>query len=225
MMGTPLRDAASANPTPAWLYPVGIIVAILIGSAAADPKILLALIIVIIVAVLLIAGARNPWIGLCIIIAQYPVINTLRTIYTAHHLPVFAGGVRFLPDFLQLVIIAQLMICAIRDRRLRLKIFPDDIPIVVYILVGIYSRGCRATTYPSLWGDERLVLIHNSGYILFGHSMAPAYKCARYALFELDGALLLYCTRTLALRIYHAPGMVHSSATRRAWILRSRWHG
>lgn len=125
--------------TPWWLYLLGVIGAVAVGAAAAYPKALLALIVLGVVGVMLVGAVRNPWVALAIIVAQYPVINTLRTIYTAHHLPVFTSGVRFFPDLLQIIILLQLLIWGIKNPRYRLKIYGDDLPIVTYIIVGIYS--------------------------------------------------------------------------------------
>ncbi|MBC8138837.1 MAG: O-antigen ligase family protein [Fibrella sp.] len=138
--GVPASSRPITRPaTPWWMYVVGVLGAVAVGVAAAFPKAFVAVLILGLVAVLLVGAVRNPWIALAVIIAQYPVMNTLRTIYTAHHLPVFAGGVRFFPDFLQMIILAQLLIWGIKNPRYRLKIYGDDLPVALYVIVGIYS--------------------------------------------------------------------------------------
>lgn len=149
--------------TPRWLYLAGVLGAIAVGAAAAYPKALLALIVLGGVCAMLFGAVRNPWVALAIIVAQYPVMNTLRTIYTAHHLPVFTSGVRFFPDLLQIIILLQLLIWGIKNPRYRLKIYGDDLPVLTYILVGIYSVIIAGqVTHP--WGPI------NGWYV----SMTPA---------------------------------------------------
>jgi O-antigen ligase len=133
------------------LYVLGVVGAVGIGAAAAFPKVFIALTLLGLVVTLLVGALRNPWTALAVIIAQYPVMNTLRTIYTAHHLPVFGSGVRFFPDFLQMIILAQLLIWGIKNPRYRLKIYGDDVPVVTYIVVGIYSVVVAAQ-YTHPWG-------------------------------------------------------------------------
>ncbi len=121
------------------MYALAGLLAVLFGVAAAYPKAFIAVVVLSAVGYLFWKALQNPWVALSIVVAQYPIMNTLRTIYSAHHIPVFAGGVRFFPDFLQYVIIGQLLLRAVRDPRYQLKIYGDDLPVVTYLIVGVYS--------------------------------------------------------------------------------------
>lgn len=121
------------------MYALAVLLAGGIGAAAAFPKAFVALFILVIIATVAVASLRNPWTALLVTVVQYPVITTLRTLYTAFHLPVFFSGARFLPELLQCLILAYLLIRGSRDARFRLRIYGDDLPVVAYIITGIYS--------------------------------------------------------------------------------------
>ncbi len=190
---TPVQETRPV--TPWWLYVAGILGAVAVGTAAAHPKVLLAIFVLAAVVAMLIGSVRNPWVALAVIVAQYPVINTLRTIYTAYHLPVFAGGVRFFPDFLQIIILMQLLLWGIKNHRYRLRIYGDDFPVVVYLVVGIYSVVVAAQyTHPLGPLNGWYVSMTPAMFYLVIRWLQPTYEQSRWLLRWMTGcAATLLC--------------------------------
>ncbi len=148
MIRTPPRPFAPAvaPATPGWLYVVGIFLALLVGSTAAVPKLLLTTIVVSFVGALLVTGARKPWFALALCVCLYPIMSVARPIHNILGLPIYNSGVRCFPELIQVMILMYVMVRYIKDRNqtTRLQFTWDDSPVIVYLLVALYSVviGC-----------------------------------------------------------------------------------
>ncbi|MBC7806281.1 MAG: O-antigen ligase family protein [Akkermansiaceae bacterium] len=133
--------------TPWWVVLVGVLAAIGVGTlSAVNAKAVLALWIVLIAVTLVARSWKNPWLALTVCIALYPIITIARPIYNVYGLPVFNSGVRCFPELIQCLILSFLLVrhSLQRTEQTRLKIVGDDLPVVAYLLVAIYSVviGC-----------------------------------------------------------------------------------
>ena len=136
---TPAIAVTPNRATPWWAYLLAVLIAVMIGTAAAYPKALIVVILGCIVLAVTGAAFRDPWFALAIVVAQYPLVPTLRTLYTAFNYPVFTSGTRLFPELLQLLIVAHLLIRAAKNPEMRLRIHGDDLPVLAYVIVGCYS--------------------------------------------------------------------------------------
>ena len=131
----------------------GAIVAVLLAAsvglgalAALDAKMFFAVWILIFVGYVGSRAWRQPWFALSVCICLYPVMSVARPLYGAFGLPVYNSGVRCFPELTQVMVLLFLMVrhVKLRQKTTHLQFVGDDVPMLVYLVVALYSVviGC-----------------------------------------------------------------------------------
>ena len=147
----PARALASSPPPAPWValpFLLAALAAIGVGTFAALGLKWFALLCIVGAALYALErSVRDPWFAFRTAVVLYPIMAIARPLHNAYGWPVFTSGVRLFPELFQCLIIAHIVVAALKRGRAAGTPFPvtaNDLPVVVYMIAAVYSFviGC-----------------------------------------------------------------------------------
>lgn len=132
------RSGRSVRPIPGNAWAVSLVLALLVAAGIVFPMLGLALAALAAAAFVASRVVARPVSGLVLALCIFPLYPLLRGVALLYRLPVPLSVAGMWPELVLTVVFAGIVIAAIK-RRERLRLYWDDLPVVVLLLGGIYG--------------------------------------------------------------------------------------